>query len=508
MFKPLFAQKPITKTISIERYEQRIDDTLHKCFNIQSFRPQQREIILSTLQHKDTLVIMPTGGGKSLCFQLQPVLTERITIVISPLIALMQNQVDGLNKRGITSFILNSTLSKSEATKVLSILNSSNPELYLLYVTPEQIKTQRFQNIMKKLYSVKKLGMFAVDEAHCISQWGHDFRPSYLELSYLKKTYPDIPIIALTATATSKVKEDIIKSLELKNPQIFTSSFDRPNIYFKVIYKDLYETPIQILTQILHQHEKEGGIIYCSTRMECELIEKYISTNGYPVAKYHAGMKSEERETIQKKWESGEVNVVVATIAFGMGIDRGDVRFVIHWNIPKTIEGFMQEAGRAGRDGKPAESIILFSNDDFEREVALNQETSEIIRELCVECSCRRKCLLKYFGETTFKPNKRCCDLCNENTRVKDDLEKLRMRLIKKNTIRVKHPTPKRSPNGSQCSGFTLASKISNQNSSSQFTTASQMLEEQKKKEDLKPKKNKTNDPHSKKITDFFQVKK
>ncbi|ELP88968.1 ATP-dependent DNA helicase recQ, putative [Entamoeba invadens IP1] len=515
MFRPLFQTK--TKPINAAvRYDKKLDDVLHNTFHIADFRPQQRDIILSTLNNTDTVVIMPTGGGKSLCFQLQSVLTNKITIVISPLISLMQNHVDALNARGVVSYIFNSSLTKSEASRVLAILNSTSPELYLLYVTPEQIKTQRFQNIMNKLNDNGKIGLFAIDEAHCISQWGHDFRPSYLELSYLKQTFPQIPVIALTATATEKVKDDIIKALGLKDPNIFTSTFDRPNIYFRVLYKDLYENPQEELLKYLTQHQQEGGIVYCSTRNECELLEKYLKSKGFRVGKYHAGMSASDRESVQKMWERKETGIVIATVAFGMGIDRSDVRFVVHWNIPKNIEGFIQEAGRAGRDGKPAESVIFFGNDDFSRDKALEGEKSEEIRELCVECVCRRKCILKHFCETLERKNERCCDLCNEMGRVKEDLEKVKIKLSRGNTRTTTKPLTIKNPE------FKTASVITENERTNSFQSASQLLEKQKhakrenrsieKKEcESKPRKCKGDEglkSNATKITDFFGQKK
>ncbi|KAL7716202.1 ATP-dependent DNA helicase [Entamoeba marina] len=424
--KPNGAQKVTNSQKMDEQIDKNIDKALQKYFGMGQFRPQQKEIIKTSLKNQDTVVIMPTGGGKSLCFQIPPIVSEKLTIVISPLISLMQNHIDHLNKVGVVSYLLNSSLNQSERKTVYDLLKQDPPEMFLLYVTPEMIVTTGFQSHLQRLNNNNQLSLFAIDEAHCISAWGHDFRPVYLELSTLKKNFPTVPVMALTATATPIVRDDIIKSLHLNNPKCFSSSFDRPNIYFSVIYKDLLQNPIEKLMEICSKDG--GGIIYCSTREECENVANKAKLLNFEIEVYHAGLKQDMRSDVQKRWECGKCKVVVATIAFGMGIDRRDVRFVVHWNLPGSIEGYMQEAGRAGRDGKPAESIIMFERKDIERLQSLKTEKANSVAEYCGNCGCRRSTLLKYFGEKLIRnewKGERCCDLCCDSKRVKSDLEAL-----------------------------------------------------------------------------------
>lgn len=371
-------------------------------FGYDEFRPLQEEIIKCVLAKKDCFVLMPTGGGKSLCYQLPALKLAGLTLVISPLIALMKDQVDALKTNGIETEYINSSLSAVEIQQIQEKILAG--KVKILYVAPERLMLDIFQ---KFLMSVK-IELIAVDEAHCISQWGHDFRPDYRNLKYLKSKFPNIPIIALTATATMKVREDIIKQLSLDNHKLFISSFDRENLTMIIRRK---KRTFDKLLRLVQKHKNESTIIYCFSRKDTEKIAMNLQTEGFNALPYHAGLNSETRKKNQDLFIKDEVSIMVATIAFGMGIDKPDIRLVVHYTFPKTIEGYYQEIGRAGRDGLPSECVLFYSYGDARKheffidqmEDAVEQEKSreklKQVIEYCEATVCRRKLVLGYFGE-------------------------------------------------------------------------------------------------------------
>ncbi len=378
-------------------------------FGYDSFLPNQEEIINSVLDQKDTIAIMPTGGGKSLCFQLPALALDGTAIVISPLIALMKDQVDALKANAVPAQFFNSSQPYEEQQQVLRELQSGN--LKLLYVAPESLPQLNF--ILKTI----KIGLFAVDEAHCISSWGHDFRPAYTQLKSLKEQFPNVPLIALTATADRATREDIAVQLAIPNAETFIASFDRPNLYLDV--RPGQNRNKQIF-DFLRNHKGECGIIYCLSRKSTEKLAATLLAKGYKAEAYHAGLTSEERTQIQENFINDISPIIVATIAFGMGIDKGNVRWVIHYNMPKNIDGYYQEIGRSGRDGQPAHTILFYSFADviMLRKFAEGSETEtyqlaklERMQQYAEALSCRRKALLGYFGEHITED---CgnCDIC------------------------------------------------------------------------------------------------
>ncbi len=375
---------------------------LKQYFGFTSFRPLQEEIILDSLAGRDTFALLPTGGGKSLCFQLPALARDGLTVVVSPLIALMKDQVDALQASGIAATFLNSSLNADESRKRLRGLH--NGEFRLLYVAPERLMLSGFLSDLQK-WNVQ---LIAIDEAHCISEWGHDFRPEYRQISELRKHFPNVPFMALTATATGRVREDIVNHLQLREPKCYVASFNRPNLTYRVIPKN---KPYDQLLNFLRARPKDSGIVYCQSRKSAENVAANLSEDGVRAKPYHAGLTPKERSEHQEFFLRDDVRVICATIAFGMGINKPNVRFVVHYDLPKNIEGYYQETGRAGRDGLPSECVLLFSAGDVVKQTQFidekpNPQEQKIAREQLqqmihyAECaSCRRVELLAYFGE-------------------------------------------------------------------------------------------------------------
>lgn len=394
---------------------------LKKYYGYDSFRPQQKEIINCVLQKKDVLVLMPTGGGKSICFQVPAVVMPGIAVVISPLIALMKDQVEALNQNGIAAAYLNSSLSMEQQRQVEQ--QAYRGDLELLYVSPEKLLSEYFQNMMRSL----NLNLIAIDEAHCISAWGHDFRPEYTQLGYIKQRFPDIPVIALTATADKITRNDIIQQLQLSEPVVFVSSFDRPNLSIEV---QAGNNRVNKIDDFLKQHKNEAGIIYCLSRKTTESLAEKLKQRGYNAAAYHARIGTAERNRVQESFLQDKIDIVCATIAFGMGIDKSNVRFVIHYNLPKNIESYYQEIGRAGRDGLPSQTILYYSYADImlQRRIIEDEESKikqtklnklERLQQFVEANSCRRQILLSYFSEHR---NVKCgnCDVCRNPRKMFD----------------------------------------------------------------------------------------
>jgi ATP-dependent DNA helicase RecQ len=395
---------------------------LHKHFGFKAFKEPQEEIINSLLSGKDTFVIMPTGGGKSLCYQLPAIISDGCAIVVSPLIALMKNQVDlvrGYSSTDNIAHFLNSTLNKGQQKIVKDDLLSGATKL--LYVAPETLTKEENVDFFKDL----KISFFAVDEAHCISEWGHDFRPEYRRLrDIMEQINEKIPVIALTATATPKVQSDIIKNLGLRDPKVFISSFNRPNLYYEVVPKVKKEQAVKSIVKFISHNKGKSGIIYTLNRKTTEELAQMLMANGIKAVAYHAGLDSKLRAKRQDQFLGEEIQVIVATIAFGMGIDKPDIRFVIHYNIPKSIENYYQETGRAGRDGLEGKCLLYYSHKDVAKLEHLMRDKSLTVREIGAQlinetvaysesAVCRRKMLLNYFGESYTVDN--CggkCDNC------------------------------------------------------------------------------------------------
>src|SRR5215469_2496697 len=387
---------------------------LKKHFGYDQFRPLQREIIEDALAGRDVFVLMPTGGGKSLCFQLPALMRNGLTIVVSPLISLMKDQVDALQTSGIPATYLNSTLDREEAKARWRGLHRG--KYRMLYVAPERLMLEGF---LERALNWD-IAQFAIDEAHCISEWGHDFRPEYRELKKLRKHLPDVPIMALTATATERVRADIIKELKLRDPRSYVASFNRPNLTYRVVPKaGLYEQ----LLAFIRSRPNDSGIVYCASRKSTESVARNLNEDGITTKPYHAGLTTSERTKHQEAFLRDDVRVVTATIAFGMGINKPNVRFVVHYDLPKNMEGYYQETGRAGRDGLPSECVLLFSPNDVAKQLHFIEEKSEtearIARAQLQQMvhfaetrECRRATLLEYFGENF--PQQQCdgCDNC------------------------------------------------------------------------------------------------
>ncbi len=388
---------------------------LKKHFGYDEFRPLQEEIINNVLNGKDSFVLMPTGGGKSLCFQLPALKLSGLTLVVSPLIALMKDQVDGLKANGIMAEFINSSLTGEQINDIMERVRVG--EIRILYIAPERFAIKSFQDFLSSI-DVK---LIAVDEAHCISEWGHDFRPDYRNLGILKQIFPGIPVIALTATATEKVREDILRHLNISKAKPFIASFNRENLNIKVVAK---KKAFHKLVNILDKYRKESVIIYCFSRKETEEIAENLRLNDFNAAAYHAGLESNKRKRVQERFVNDQVNIIVATIAFGMGIDKPDVRLVVHYTFPKTLEGYYQEIGRAGRDGLPSDCVMFYTYADTRKhEYFINQIETSALRQKAEEklgavlqfselISCRKKYLLSYFGENMKEDNCQSCDSC------------------------------------------------------------------------------------------------
>ncbi|MEL6606850.1 MAG: DNA helicase RecQ [Bacteroidota bacterium] len=395
-----------------------IREKLQEVFDYDHFREEQEAIIKNILDGKNTFVLMPTGGGKSLCYQIPALMKPGVTIVISPLIALMKNQVDQLLSRGVHAAFLNSTLSRKAIEEIKSGVLSGKTKL--LYVAPESLIKAENLAFLKQA----SIAFIAVDEAHCISDWGHDFRPEYRKIkTVLDQELGALPMIALTATATPKVQQDILKNLEIEDATLFQSSFNRENLYYEIRHKDDVEKQ---LIKFIKEQSKASGIVYCQSRKKVEELANLLHLNGIQAAPYHAGLEAKVREQNQDAFLSKEVDVIVATIAFGMGIDKSDVRFVIHHDVPRSLEGYYQETGRAGRDGQSGTCLMFYSDEDLKRLERFNSSKSGTEREKAqsllkaltayiVSGVCRRKQLLHYFGET-YGANCDNCDNCNNPT--------------------------------------------------------------------------------------------
>jgi ATP-dependent DNA helicase RecQ len=394
--------------------EKGLRESLKKVFGFDQFRGNQEPIIRNLMDGNNTFVIMPTGAGKSLCYQLPAIIQEGTAVVISPLIALMKNQVDQMNAFGVHARFLNSTLSKSEATKVKNDVISG--KVKLLYVAPESLTKDENIAFLKKA----RLSFAAIDEAHCISEWGHDFRPEYRRIRAILGELGQVPVIALTATATPKVQLDIQKNLDMEDASIFQSSFNRENLYYEIRPKQQAK---KHLIRFIKEHKGQSGIVYCLSRKKVEEIAEFLRVNDIKSAPYHAGMEAKDRMNNQDAFLNEDVDVIVATIAFGMGIDKPDVRFVVHYDAPKSIEGYYQETGRAGRDGIKSNCLMFYSYNDiiklekFNKDKAVSERENAkfLLEEMAsyAESSvCRRKQLLHYFGEEWQEENCGMCDNC------------------------------------------------------------------------------------------------
>jgi len=401
-----------------------ISEVLHSVFGYREFRPLQREIIERQLSGKDTLAILPTGGGKSICYQIPAILHQGLTLVISPLISLMKDQIDQLEALGIPAVSLNSSIENEEYQGGMAKIVSS--EVKLLYCAPESLFSGRIQELLDKV----EVSAIIVDEAHCISEWGHDFRTEYRRINEIRQKFPKAVCLALTATATPRVRSDICRCLGLNEAETLVASFDRPNIYFSVRQKT---QPKQQVLEFLEKHQAESGIIYCLSRKGVDDLSEFLNKNGYDSRAYHAGLSDQERRNVQELFLKDDVSIIVGTVAFGMGINKSNVRWVIHFDLPKSIEGYYQEVGRAGRDGIDSFGLLLYSYADYLKlESFLKSNDDKIsnissdkpnpinalkaIYRYAEKSECRRSQLVSYFGQEWKKGNCGSCDVCCEGS--------------------------------------------------------------------------------------------
>jgi ATP-dependent DNA helicase RecQ len=406
---------------------------LKNTFGYDTFRSLQREVIENVMARRDTLAIMPTGGGKSLCYQIPAILFDGLTVVVSPLISLMKDQVEQLRAFGVPSLFLNSSLSPQEYMENMDYVKRG--EVKLLYVAPETLLTPRILSLLAEV----RVDLLTIDEAHCISEWGHDFRPEYRQIIEVRKHFPQAVCLALTATATSRVRQDIRATLKFATTNEFIASFNRENLYIEILRK---QDPYLQTIQTLERYKDQSGIIYCFSRKQVDELALYLDSKGYSVRPYHAGLEDSERRRNQEAFIRDDAQIIVATIAFGMGINKSNVRFVIHFDLPKSIEGYYQEIGRAGRDGLPAHCILLYSYSDVaklnyfieqksgnEKRVAI-QHLDSIVRYVEDEITCRRKPLLNYFGESFTADTCSNCDNCTSAPTLLTDITVLAQKFL------------------------------------------------------------------------------
>lgn len=396
---------------------EKLHEILKNVYGYDSFRPNQEAIIQHVIQGEDSLVIMPTGGGKSLCFQIPALAQDGLSVVVSPLIALMQDQVNALQQNGVAAAALNSSMSKGEQMEVHQAIE--NNSLKLLYVSPERLNTPSFYDYLKRI----KVNFFAIDEAHCVSIWGNDFRPDYVDLRHLKTHFPEIPIIALTATADEATRLDILKQLNIEHAKVFLQSFERTNLFIRSMPA---QDRIKHILKFVQNHSDEAGIVYCLSRKSCESIAAKLQKAGINAGFYHAGMPASDRSRIQRQFQDDQIQVICATIAFGMGIDKSNIRFVVHYNMPKNIEAYYQEIGRAGRDGNPSATLLFSNYNDYTQlqRFILESDANQVFKDVqqakldrmwqfASSDACRTNFILNYFGEFQSEPCNRC-DNCKQ----------------------------------------------------------------------------------------------